>query len=45
MTPTGAGWCPGRDAGEAAVPAVLVVASVGAELFPAAGRAVREFPG
>ncbi|MFJ9430575.1 SUKH-3 domain-containing protein [Streptomyces sp. NPDC101490] len=45
MTLTEAGWYPGRDAGQAAMLAVLVVASVGAELFPAAERAVRAFHG
>ncbi|WP_030694573.1 SUKH-3 domain-containing protein [Streptomyces globisporus] len=42
---TEAGWRPGRDAGDAAMLAVLVVATVGAEPFPAADRAVREFHG
>ncbi|AJF67868.1 SUKH-3 domain-containing protein [Streptomyces vietnamensis] len=42
---TEAGWRPGRDAGDAAMLAVLVTVTVGAELFPAAERAVREFHG
>ncbi|MFK0213848.1 SUKH-3 domain-containing protein [Streptomyces sp. NPDC090298] len=42
---TDAGWRPGRDAGDAAMLAVLVTVTVGAELFPAAERALREFHG
>ncbi|MFE0701362.1 SUKH-3 domain-containing protein [Streptomyces sp. NPDC058872] len=42
---TDAGWRPGRDAGDAAMLAVLVMATVGAEPFPAAERALREFHG
>ncbi|MGW6415432.1 SUKH-3 domain-containing protein [Streptomyces sp. NPDC055055] len=42
---TDAGWRPGRDAGDAAMLAVLVTVAVGAELFPAAERALREFHG
>ncbi|WP_055601975.1 SUKH-3 domain-containing protein [Streptomyces aureus] len=42
---TEAGWRPGRDAGDAAMLAVLITVTVGAELFPAAERAVREFHG
>ncbi|MEV4431279.1 SUKH-3 domain-containing protein [Streptomyces sp. NPDC053792] len=42
---TEAGWRPGRDAGDAAMLAVLVAVTVGAELFPAAERAVRAFHG
>ncbi|MFD8642021.1 SUKH-3 domain-containing protein [Streptomyces zaomyceticus] len=42
---TEAGWRPGRDAGDAAMLAVLIAVTVGAELFPAAERAVREFHG
>ncbi|MFF9065997.1 SUKH-3 domain-containing protein [Streptomyces sp. NPDC014891] len=41
-----AGWYPGRDAGEAAMLAVLRTAGMGPwVLFPAAERAVREFHG
>ncbi|WP_406063270.1 SUKH-3 domain-containing protein [Streptomyces sp. NBC_01077] len=42
---TEAGWRPGRDAGDDAMLAVLITVTVGAELFPAAERAVREFHG
>ncbi|MFE5908805.1 SUKH-3 domain-containing protein [Streptomyces wedmorensis] len=41
-----AGWHPGRDAGDAAMLAVLKTAGMGPwSLFPAAERAVREFHG
>ncbi|WP_395364935.1 SUKH-3 domain-containing protein [Streptomyces sp. YH02] len=41
-----AGWYPGRDAGDAAMLAVLKTAGMGPwPLFPAAERAVREFHG
>ncbi|MGW0121406.1 SUKH-3 domain-containing protein [Streptomyces sp. NPDC003327] len=41
-----AGWQPGRDAGDAALLAILVAVTHGAgEAFPAAERAVREFHG
>ncbi|MCX4984181.1 SUKH-3 domain-containing protein [Streptomyces sp. NBC_00572] len=42
---TEAGWRPGRDTGDAAMLAVLITVTVGAELFPAAERALREFHG
>ncbi|MFF8839165.1 SUKH-3 domain-containing protein [Streptomyces sp. NPDC015130] len=42
---TRAGWQPDRDAGEAAMLAILTSVAVGARLFPAAERAVREFHG
>ncbi|MFB7353388.1 SUKH-3 domain-containing protein [Streptomyces gardneri] len=42
---TRAGWQPDRDAGDAAMLAILTSVAVGARLFPAAERAVREFHG
>ncbi|MFE0652656.1 SUKH-3 domain-containing protein [Streptomyces sp. NPDC059534] len=43
---TAAGWRPGRDAGVAALQAVLTTVAVGqGTLFPAAERALREFHG
>ncbi|MFD7028273.1 SUKH-3 domain-containing protein [Streptomyces sp. NPDC059917] len=43
---TAAGWRPGRDAGQAAMLAVLATAPLGPwELFPAAESALREFHG
>lgn len=42
---TAAGWHPGRDAGDTAMLAVLEVAALGWELFPAAEQALRAYHG